>query len=244
MIHQTPSRGFSLSVVIPTLNEAANIVSSINSVQKGDCVEVIVADGGSTDDTATLARSRGAKVISSKRGRGCQLNAGWKETAGQWCIFLHGDSWLPDEYASLIREAVKRSTGSKAGANAPVWGCFSTIQTEFHDSLHGKLLSLGVRLRTQLLQKPYGDQALFVERKTLQSLGGFRDWPFMEDVELVDRLKRLSPPAIVDRPIQTSGRRWQKLGFWKTMALNNMIVLSYYCGLDVNTLADWYVNAK
>mmetsp|Transcript_34196 Transcript_34196/g.75841 ORF Transcript_34196/g.75841 Transcript_34196/m.75841 type:complete len:207 (+) Transcript_34196:269-889(+) len=177
------------------------------------------------------------------RGRGRQLNVGWKAARGEWCLMLHADSQLPPGYGALMRNALIRVQGSVA--ESPVWGCFSTIHTEFSHTLLGRVLSLGVGLRTRMQHTPYGDQAIFVRRSTLKDLGGLAEWPLLEDLDLVQRLNRHHPggPAIVDAPVLTSGRRWSKLGFWRTYALNQQILIGHRLGVDVETLAQWYRNA-
>jgi hypothetical protein len=101
-----------------------------------------------------------------------------------------------------------------------------------------------VALRTRLMHKPYGDQALFASSGALRALGGFKDWPMLEDVDLVERLYReFGPPAIVGRPVVTSGRRWQKLGFWRNMMMNQAVLLRWRMGADVKELAAWYQGA-
>lgn len=106
--------------------------------------------------------------------------------------------------------------------------------------LRGFILSHGVAWRTSWLHLPYGDQAIFIERQTLEALGGFKEWPLLEDVEMVRRLQRLSPPAIVQQPVTTSARRWEKLGFWQTALMNQAVLAGYTLGVDVHTLAGWY----
>lgn len=95
-------------------------------------------------------------------------------------------------------------------------------------------------LRTRALHHPYGDQGLFVNRHCLQKLDGFREWPLLEDVDMVSRLNSISPPAIVPCDVQTSGRRWRRLGFWRTMLVNQWILLRWRCGASVYTLAQEY----
>ncbi|KAG1653450.1 hypothetical protein FOA52_010701 [Chlamydomonas sp. UWO 241] len=238
------------SVIIPTLNEAEHIRETVGSARADSSsdVEIIVVDGGSSDKTKALARAAGAKVLSAPRGRGTQLNAGWRACRGEWCIFLHGDSQLPPNFQRLVGDAVGATTADGAqrrwfGAEPKGrarWGAFRTIETEFHDTLSGRVLSFGVAMRMQLLHMPYGDQAIFVERKTLQELGGFRDWPFLEDYEMVRRLRSVSAPAIVPAALATSGRRWATVGFLRTWALNQAVLAGYHTGVDIDTLGRWY----
>ncbi|GIL85414.1 hypothetical protein Vretifemale_13946 [Volvox reticuliferus] len=100
-----------LSVVIPALNESSSISAALASVSSAAAspIDVVVVDGGSTDDTVLLARRHGAKVIRTERGRGRQLNTGWRATRGDWCLFLHSDSKLPPRYDELIAASVHRA---------------------------------------------------------------------------------------------------------------------------------------
>ena len=104
------------------------------------------------------------------------------------------------------------------------------------------LLRGAVALRTRLLHKPYGDQGVFVRRTALERVGGLREWPLMEDVALVDDLKaaRAGAPAVVRSALETSGRRWQRLGFWTNTLLNQSVMLMYALGVDAETLAEVY----
>eukprot|EP00198_Chlamydomonas_reinhardtii_P000433 XP_001689768.1 predicted protein [Chlamydomonas reinhardtii] len=236
-ISQSPA-DLRLSVVIPTLNESQSIASTIESVRRAvvSPVEIIVVDGGSNDGTPMKARSLGAKVLQSERGRGKQQNAGWQAARGEWCLFLHADSQLPPHYDQLIASAIQagrlRGGASSTGQQQPgYWQCLF-------------LLAAGVELRTRLRHQPYGDQALFVRRDVLQATGGYKEWPLLEDLDLVQRLRQAGPPVIVDAPVFTSGRRWRDVGFFRTALINQGILLAFAAGVPPETLAGWYRKAK
>lgn len=234
-----------LSIVIPTVNEETRITNCIDSLKSrpnslGPCMELIVVDGGSTDGTARVARKMGAKLISSLRGRGTQMNVGWKgaRRESDWVLFIHADSIVSPRGLHSLMNAITKKKERKE-----IWGCFKSIDVHFEDSdrsLHKLLIQLGVELRTRVLHSPYGDQGLFIKREALEELGGFKEWPLLEDVEMVSRLNKRSPPIIIDSDLTTSGRRWEKLGLLKTFFLNQVILLGYRVGIDVNTLADLY----
>uniref|UniRef100_A0A7C3VKT7 4,4'-diaponeurosporenoate glycosyltransferase n=1 Tax=Planktothricoides sp. SpSt-374 TaxID=2282167 RepID=A0A7C3VKT7_9CYAN len=226
-----------ISIVVPTLNEAAIIKETISQVKKSGrdtLVEIIVVDGGSRDATMEIASSGGAKVIGSAGGRACQMNAGAKVAAGDVLLFLHADTRLPDRFDVLVRQTLA-TAGVVAGAfelkiDAPGWGL--------------RLVEKGVNWRSRLLAMPYGDQAIFLPASVFWQLGGFRELPIMEDFELVLRLRRLGLMGIAPAPVVTSARRWQALGVVKTTAINQYMILGYYLGVSKARLAQWYRGKK
>lgn len=200
-------------------------------------MEVIVVDGHSRDDTVHEARRAGARVLRADRpGRASQMNQGAKAAKGDVIMFLHADTTLPKDYPSLVGASMGRKKA---------WGSFRSIDTGLCNPLASFLIRQGVALRTMLLHKPYGDQCIFVKRKTFNEVGGYRDMPLLEDVDLVSRLSaRAGPPSIVDRDIKTSGRRWESLGVLRTTVLNQYILLRHAMGADVRELAKLYTSAK
>jgi len=123
----------------------------------------------------------------------------------------------------------------------PQWGCFRSIQIDA-DPVTAWLVQHAVALRTCLLHRPYGDQALFMRRATFDKVGGFpSDWPLLEDLALVKKLNRsCGPPAILPADVHTSGRRWRALGLVQTTLINQVILAGHSLGVDVHTLAKFY----
>ncbi len=195
-----------LSIVLPALNEAAGIEGALRrlAAQAPDA-ERIVVDGGSTDGTPRLAAPLAA-VLASPRGRATQMNAGAGAAQGDWLLFLHVDTQLPDGFAAQPEAA------QRAGCGA---GAFRLRIAGRHPLL--PLLAWGASQRTRWRGMALGDQALFVERSLFFRLGGFPNLPLMEDYAFARRLKAerlrlwLSPLAVT-----TSGRRWDVHGFWRT----------------------------
>eukprot|EP01023_Acetabularia_acetabulum_P026777 TRINITY_DN2537_c0_g1_i6.p2 TRINITY_DN2537_c0_g1~~TRINITY_DN2537_c0_g1_i6.p2 ORF type:complete len:242 (-),score=22.39 TRINITY_DN2537_c0_g1_i6:857-1582(-) len=225
----------SLSVVIPTLNEECNISRTLSSIQEGcegQIPEIIIADGGSSDKTVKIAKQNCTKVIQCDKGRGKQLNSGWRAASGEWILFLHSDCVLPQNYHQLIKTAVSKNPKC-------VWGCFDTIKVDF-STWTMSVVEFFVKMRTRFGRMPYGDQGIFVKRRDLQEIGGVKEWPLMEDVDLVHQLNKRSRPIIVKGPLTTSGRRWKKLGVVQTTMINWSIIVMYYAGVDVYTLAKYY----
>lgn len=195
-----------LSIIVPVLNEAAAIVPALERVRdQAPEAQCIVVDGGSTDGTPDLAR-RLATVVAAPRGRGRQMNAGAAAAQGDWLLFLHADTRLPDGFQRSI-DAAERG-GFEAGA-------FRLCIVGRHPLL--PLLAWGANVRTRMRRIALGDQALFLRRTLFQRLGGFSDLPLMEDYALTLRLKAEGIPLfLAEEAVETSGRRWDVHGFWRT----------------------------
>jgi rSAM/selenodomain-associated transferase 2/rSAM/selenodomain-associated transferase 1 len=220
----------SVSVIIPALNEAAQIANTIATALAGKPLEILVVDGGSTDDTVRCARESGATVIHCLSGRARQMNAGAAQAAGNILLFLHADTLLPTHWLEIVSDTLRRSR--VAG------GAFRfRIAPDFSGK---RFLECATNLRSHWLQKPYGDQALFVRRSLFEELGGFADLPIMEDYELVSRLKQHGRIVTVAASIQTSGRRWRRLGLLQTTLINTLVIAGYHLGVSPKSLARLY----
>ncbi|MCC5640478.1 TIGR04283 family arsenosugar biosynthesis glycosyltransferase [Nostoc sp. CHAB 5844] len=223
-----------VSIIIPTLNEAGNIQGAIASTQSSTNIEVIVVDGGSSDDTVAIAQSLGAKVISSSPGRAVQMNAGAAVASGEVLLFLHADTRLPFGFDALIRKALQQP-GSVAGA----------FDLQIDASALGlRLVELGVKWRSRFLQMPYGDQAIFLTQKVFQQIGGFPELPIMEDFELIRTLNSTGRIVIINTPVVTSARRWLQKGIFQTTLLNQIIIIAYLFGVSPARIRSWYRREK
>lgn len=219
-----------VSVIIPTLNEAEHLPLTLKHVAAGESVEVIIADGGSHDDTLRIAQSHGATVVSSPPNRARQMNAGAKAACGDTLLFLHADTLLPPNYREAVLNALRLPD--------VVGGAFRFRIT---DPFPGRwLVESTTNLRSRLWRMPYGDQALFVRRWAFDELGGFPELPIMEDYEFVRRLRRLGRLALLNEAAVTSGRRWQRLGFLRTTLINKLVIAGYHCGVPPSKLAALY----
>jgi len=223
-----------ISIIIPTLNEAGVIKAAINRLPRSEQLEIIVVDGSSADATARVARELGVRVLSAAPSKAGQMNAGAAEARGDVLLFLHVDTRLPENFEEKVLAALSRS-GFGAGA-------FSLGIDSRNRGL--RFIEHAANWRARLLKMPYGDQALFVARDLFNKIGGFPDYPIMEDFEFIRRLKRKSKIAILPESVQTSPRRWQNLGVFKTWVINQLIVVAYFIGIPPHRLAFWYRREK
>lgn len=218
-----------LAIVIPTLDEERSLAESLpQALAIGD--EVCVSDGGSSDATVEVAKALGARVIEVPAGRGLQLNRGARATESEVLLFLHADTRLPEGAADRVREAI---------AGGAVGGGFLV---RFEPPLGAMRYAhvVGPTLRTRLTRCPLGDQAQFVRRESFDELGGFREWPILEDLDFIRRLKRTGRIAIIDRPVTTSARRFLSRGVTRTTVTNYLIWILYYAGVSPERLARLY----
>ena len=220
-----------LSIVVPVLNEAVGIVTTLQALaplrERG--AEVIVVDGGSDDGTVQCAVPWADRVLSSPRGRARQMNAGAATARAPLLLFLHADTQLPDGADAVLHAAM---------AGGAAWGRF-----DVHIDGRAPMLRLVAALmnqRSRFSGIATGDQALFVRRELFERVGGFPDQPLMEDVELSRRLRALAPPCCLRERVRTSGRRWEAHGVWRTIWLMWRLRWRYWRGESPQTLAEAY----
>jgi rSAM/selenodomain-associated transferase 2 len=221
-----------LAVVIPSLNAAATVSRCIRAL--GDVGEIIVADGGSTDDTARIARRLGARVISTARGRGAALCQGALHARHPWLLFLHADTVLSSNWRTCAERFIERvRTDHHAGY----------FRFELDDtSRQARRVQRRVALRCRLLALPFGDQGLLISRTFYDELGGFESIPIMEDVDIVRRIGR-HRLSLLDANAVTSSERWRRQG-WTRRSARNLVCLSlYFAGVAPGTISKVY-NAK
>ena len=226
-----------LSVIVPALNEAPRIQIQASRLARLPGVDqVIVADGGSTDGTADLARSvEGVRVVDAPCGRGPQMNAGAREASGDVLWFVHADVLVPDDAPPMIDDALRE--------HGVVGGAFR-VRTEA-DGATGwpsRLLWLA-DLRSRYTGLPYGDQALFVRREVFESLGGFAPLALFEDLEFSRRLRRAGRVRVLRSSVRVSGRRFMARPI-ASAALMNLLPVLYRCGVPSDTLARMYGHVR
>ena len=219
-----------VSVIIPALNEEQHLASTLQAVGQCKCHEVILVDGGSADSTVRLAKAAGIRVLTSKPGRARQMNAGAAVAEGGALLFLHADTLLPTGWAEVIARNLRRPN--------VVGGAFRFRIT---GNFRGKsFVEWTTSLRSRWLQRPYGDQGLFLARPLFEEMGGFADLPIMEDYEFTSRLRRRGRLITVKEPALTSGRRWESLGVLRTTLRNQWMLASYHAGVPPQKLAARY----
>ncbi|HFQ80901.1 MAG TPA: glycosyltransferase [Desulfobacterales bacterium] len=226
----TVRKTLDISIIIPALNEAGNIARTLRAAAVPGIKEIIVVDGGSTDDTMTIAQDNGAIIHRSPAGRARQMNHGAEAARGGIFLFLHADTLLPPDFQHHIMR-IMRQPNTAAGA------------FRFAMDRRGRgnrLVEVGTNLRTRLLQLPYGDQAIFVSSVLFKKAGGYASQPILEDVLLIKALKKYGRIRIAPVAAITSDRRWQRLGLFKTTLINQAIMAGYLLGLPPQLLKGWY----
>jgi len=227
-----PDRERRVSIVIPTLNEAAGIVSHLAALAplREGGAEILVSDGGSDDRTADLARAGADQVLSGRPGRAAQMNAGARAARGDILLFLHADTGLPPDAIALVTAAI--------GTPQRVWGRFDVAIAGRSRWL--PVVAAAMNLRSRLTGIATGDQAMFCTREAFERTGGFPEQALMEDIELSARLRRITRPACLPARVQTSGRRWERNGVIRTIALMWLLRLCYFLGASPDDLARLY----
>jgi uncharacterized protein len=219
--------GNTLSVIVPTLNEELHLLKLLEQLKQASPYEIIVVDGGSSDGTVALAEQAGVRVIKGPRGRASQMNLAAAMASGEFLLFLHADTLPPPHYPQVISR-ILQSPGTSAGA--------------FRFALAGDLAGASlieslVHFRCRLLGLPYGDQGLFIRRQIFFHVGGFPDWPVLEDLHIVRRLKQLGPVRIAPQAAMTSSRRWEKGGTIRTFLRHQWMLAAYYIGIPPRMIA-------
>jgi rSAM/selenodomain-associated transferase 2 len=216
-----------LSVIVPTLDEAAGIARALEALAelRARGHEVIVVDGGSADGTPALAAPLADRVLAAPRGRASQMNAGAAVANGDAFLFLHADTLLPENADQLVVDALRGAA----------WGRFD-VRIEGRSRLLAMVAAL-MNLRSRLTGIATGDQAIFVRRDRFP---GFPGIALMEDVAFSRRMKRISRPACLRASVLTSGRRWERDGVLRTIVLMGWLRLAYFLGACPDALARRY----
>ena len=217
-----------VTVIIVALDDGRWIRASVDSAFGAGAAEVIVVDGGSADETRSVAAAGGARVIDCEPMRSRQFNRGAEMATNDALIFLHADTSLPRNAASSVLDALGKVE----------FGGFRVAFAEPVAKL--RLAAIMINLRTRITRCPWGDQGQFIRRATFLRDGGFREIPLMEDYDLAVRMRRRGRSAVLPLTVTTSGRRFLRKGLLRTAALNWTIVLAWRLGVSAERLARWY----
>ena len=217
-------------MIIPALNEAEQIEAAIVSAREAGAGEVLVADGGSQDETLSRALAAGAVTVSSPCGRSAQQNRAARQATGDVLLFLHADCRLPSTAAEQVAEVL--------GDARVVAGAFR--QRIDAKGFGFRLLESGNAWRASWLRRPYGDQGLFVRKAVFQRLGGFPEVRFLEDLLLVRCLRTRGRLVLLPGPLLVSARRWQRHGLCRQTLRNWCILLAEKLGVSPDRLASHY----
>ena len=206
-----------ISIIIPTFNEEKALPATLRAVgeQAGD-YELIVVDGGSQDRTQALVRADARlRLLAAPKGRASQMNAGAAAARGEWLLFLHADTLLPDG-------ALKRLHEFEPDPSIQAGGFLHRFSG---DDWRLRLISWLDNVRCRRTRIIYGDQALFVRRGLFEQLGGFPDQPILEDVAFCERLVRVARPVLLSPPVMTDPRKFVTMGVWRSLARVILIIL-------------------
>lgn len=220
-----------LSIVIPTWNEAIELPETLRRVQAiPEVREVWVVDGGSTDDTCDIARRMEVTLVPSMRGRARQMQVGLERCSGDVIVFVHADTWLPPDAGAAIGNALSQPRCVGGG-----------FQKRFRDP---PLLARGGRFRAACLFKLtgllFGDQAIFIRRDVLEAVGGMPQVPIAEEFELCRKVSKRGQLVLLPQSVQTSSRLLRQQGVLRTWLSMVRVLVQYHRGVPLDQIAARY----
>jgi rSAM/selenodomain-associated transferase 2 len=223
-----------ISVIIPVLGEQKHINAAIIDIRNSGSAgnyEIIVVDGDAEGSTIKAIKDNSVKTITAEKGRGAQMNAGAAEADGEILLFLHADTRLPPNGLKKIVEAIENE---KLAA-----GAFDLDIDSGRPAL--RCIIACARARSRISKIPYGDQGIFLRKSCFDRLGGFKEIPLMEDVDLMRRIKKDGGRiGILQDRIRTSARRWKTEGVFYTTIRDLTLISLYYLGVSPHKLAKFY----
>ena len=219
-----------ISIIIPVINEERNLSATLKSLQlfRSQGHEIIVVDGGSVDNSVSIAQDNADTVIVSQPGRAIQMNNGASVATGDVFLFLHADTFLPVEAEALITKV----------AGDSFWGYFDIRLSG--NNIVFRLIEWLINHRSRLSSIATGDQAIFVTRNIFHNVGAYPEIKLMEDIEISRLLKRIVTPIRLRAPVLTSSRRWEEKGITSTVLLMWRLRLLYFFGVSPDKLSRMY----
>lgn len=220
----------SVSVIVPCLNEEEGISEFLDKLCAFAPDEIIVVDGGSTDGTRPILKSRShVKLIESNiKQRAHQMNLGAREAQGDVLLFLHADTSLPENWQTEVARVMSNTSN--------VGGAFSL---DF-DGSHWILSIIKIVTKWNLPWLTFGDHAMFFRKEVFDDLGGYPEMPILEDLELQLRARRIGRMSRIKSPVRTSARRFFTNGVIKQSLIDLVILTGYYVGVSPTRLARIY----
>ncbi|MFO7677843.1 MAG: TIGR04283 family arsenosugar biosynthesis glycosyltransferase [Thermoplasmatota archaeon] len=222
------------SIIIPVLHERENINTLINNLLQAptkEPIEIIVVDASPTKDTINQIANSSVIKLTAQKGRAQQMNKGAKHASGEILVFLHADTEPPKNCLTEIKKIMENKQF--------IGGAFSLkIQTK-HKII--QIVAVISTLRSQITRAPYGDQVIFIKKSFFEKIGGYRNIPIMEDVDIMRRIKKQKGKIrILPHHVITSDRRWKEEGLLYTNIRNTIIIFLYWCGMPAEKLAKFY----
>lgn len=224
----------SLSIILPVLHEREiinNAIARLIGLQHDRAIEIIVVDGDPAAGTISSIKHPGVIRLTAETGRALQMNRGAAAASAEILLFLHADTVLPEDAPVLISNAMGDGRYSAGAFDLGIESdrCIFRITEKY------------AAMRTRLTRIPFGDQAIFIRRSYFEQLGGYRPIPLMEDVELMQRIKKRGDAIVlIPRKVRTSPRRWEREGLLFCTARNWALQSAYSLGLSPHRLARWY----
>jgi len=218
-----------LTVVIPVLNDFDALAACLAAISPQPGVELIVVDGGQDHRLDALMSPRtDARLLRGASGRGAQMNLGARASSSRWLLFLHADCAPPSGWLRAITGSEPHIVGGwfRLGLDDGAW--------------QARVMERVVGWRVGVFGLAYGDQGIFVRRDVFERLGGFREWPLMEDVDMVRRLRHVGHVASLPLTVRSSARRWRHDGWLRRSVRNVCLLLLYFLGVSPARLARWY----
>jgi rSAM/selenodomain-associated transferase 2 len=230
-----------ISVIVPVFNEGEELSALVKHLQSLPGLDDVVIVDASTDSKsrAVLEHLRETQsprfqfVRSDIASRSIQMNQGAALAAGDALLFLHADTRLPNEVATLVDSQLSSHCH---------WGRFD-IRLDASGMVY-RLLEKMINIRSRLRHIATGDQAIFVSKQAFDSVGGFPPIVLMEDIGLSKKLKNQSSPGLISTPVVTSARRWKNHGVLKTILLMWKLRFLYWIGVSPDYLAKAYGNER